>query len=67
VANGVVPIFVNTANNEFVNLINPDDIEVSYYPVPVAEEPPPMKKKIQVVLGAAVVTAGILAFMFYKS
>jgi len=44
----------------------PDDIEVSYYPVPVEQEPPPMKKKIQVVIGAAVVTAGILAFMFYK-
>ena len=67
VANGVVPIFVNTANNEFVNVINPEnDIEVGYYPVPVDEEPPPMKKKIQVVIGAAVVVAGILALIFYK-
>jgi hypothetical protein len=60
-------ITLNTSGRKVVTPSYPDDIEVSYYPVPVEQEPPPMKKKIQVVIGAAVVTAGILAFMFYKS
>jgi len=30
VANGAVPIFVNTANNEFVNVINPEN-NIGYY------------------------------------
>jgi len=67
VANGVVPIFVNTANNEFVNVINPEnDLEVGYYTVPVDQESPPVKKKIFVAIGATVVVAGILALIFYK-